>query len=203
MRFYFASALSKSGPWLEVFCIANCIKAPFYCGFTQRTSPASIPEPFRQHAQEYVVGFSASSVSIRFHSKGRQRVWRMINAFLRVTTENSPTELQLHAGLSHSLLSHHHLPCAPSTQRLLSPSYTFLLFTIYFSPISFYHSYFESWRRTDGDVCSWPKIHLSTGRAFFFFCIQHGGRFNGIWRIRAVNGRRRHWSKIIIVKRSF
>lgn len=103
MRFYFASALSKSGPWLEVFCIANCIKAPFYCGFTQRTSPASIPEPFRQHAQEYVVGFSASSVSIRFHSKGRQRVWRMINAFLRVTTENSPTELQLHAGLSHSL----------------------------------------------------------------------------------------------------
>lgn len=152
MRFYFASALSKSGPRLEVFCI----KAPFYCGFTQRPSPASIPEPFRQHAQEYVVGFSASSVSIRFHSKGRQRVWRMINAFLRVTTENSPTELQLHAGLSRLLLSHHHLPCTPNTQRLPSPSYPvpFSSPPFAFPPISFYHSYFESWRRTDGDVCS-------------------------------------------------
>ncbi len=133
-RFYFASALSKSRPRLEVFCITNCITAPSYHGFTQRTSPASIPEPFRQHAQEYVVGFSPSSVSIRFHSKGRQRVWRMINAFLRVTMENSPTELQLHTGLSRLLLSHHHLPCTPDTQRLLPPSYTFLLSTICFSP---------------------------------------------------------------------
>lgn len=174
MRFHFASALSKCGPRLEVFCIANCIKAPFYHSFTQRTSLASIPEPFRQHAQEYVVGFSPSSVSIRFHSKGRQRVWRMINAFLRVTTENSPTELQLHTGLSRLLLSHHHLPCTPNTQRLLPPSYTFLLSTICFSPISFYHSSFESWRRTDGDVCSWPKIHPSTGRAFFAFSMVVG-----------------------------
>lgn len=117
-----------------MFCITSCITALFYHGFTQRMSPASIPKPFRQHAQEYVVGFWPSSVSIRFHSKGRQRVWRMINAFLRVMTENSLTVLQLHTGPSRLLLSHHHLPCTPNTQHLLSPSYTFLLSTICFPP---------------------------------------------------------------------
>ncbi len=131
-RFYFASALSKSRPRLEVFCITNCITAPSYHGFYTAHVPRLNPWTVSATCSGVCCGISPSSVSIRFHSKGRQRVWRMINAFLRVTTENSPTELQLHTGLSRLLLSHHHLPCTPDTQRLLPPSYTFLLSTIAF-----------------------------------------------------------------------
>lgn len=151
MHFYFGTTLRKSMPRLEPLYITNCIKTSFYQDFTQCTSPALVPDPFRQHAREYVVGFSPSSVSIRFHSKGKLRAYSMIDALLRVTVENSHTGLQLRTGLSHLLLSHHHLPYTPKTQCLLPPSYIFLLSTI---SCLFPSLHFESWRRTDGDVCS-------------------------------------------------